>query len=118
MPYQDNQADAILSIAVIHHFSTYAKRLQALSELYRILKTNGKAIIYVWCHEPKKFDGYSKNAMVPWHNQNDNQIVQIYYYLFSKGELESIIINNFKEINILSSDMQCYNYYVIVNKLI
>ena len=116
LPYQDNQADAILSIAVIHHFSTYTRRLQALSELFRILKPTGKGLIYVWCFEQKKFNGYSKDAMVPWHNQSDNEIVKRYYYLFNQGELEKMINDHFKDIDILSSGTQFYNYFVIVEK--
>jgi len=47
----------VISIAVIHHFSTDSLRIQAIEEIYRILRIGGKALIYVWAYEQehKKF---------------------------------------------------------------
>ena len=56
LPFEDNCADAVMSIAVIHHFSTHDRRIQALSELFRILKPSGRILIYVWAYEHKKFE--------------------------------------------------------------
>ncbi|XP_070554763.1 uncharacterized protein [Ptychodera flava] len=69
LPYRDNCFDAVISIAVIHHFATVERRAQALRELARILRPGGKLMVYVWAMEQKqrKFD--SQDVLVPWHLQ-------------------------------------------------
>ncbi|XP_076645942.1 tRNA (carboxymethyluridine(34)-5-O)-methyltransferase ALKBH8 [Halictus rubicundus] len=54
LPYRDNSMDAAISIAVIHHLSTHERRKQAISELARLLRPNGKCLIYVWAKEQEK----------------------------------------------------------------
>tara|TARA_Y100000389_G_scaffold202551_1_gene248157 strand:+ start:1684 stop:2313 length:630 start_codon:yes stop_codon:yes gene_type:complete len=116
LPFSDGCADAVMSIAVIHHFSTIDRRIKALSEIFRILKETGSALIYVWAHEQDKFANFSKNALVDWNNQENGEIIKRYYYLFSNGELDTLIKNNFKNITIVESGIQCNNYYVICRK--
>ena len=116
LPFEDNCADAVISIAVIHHFSTEERRIQALGELFRILKPTGKILIYVWAYEQQKFKNIDKNAMIPWNNQTDGQILKRFYYLFSWKELDALVTNNFPNINILESGCQSYNYYLICQK--
>ncbi|XP_076384941.1 tRNA (carboxymethyluridine(34)-5-O)-methyltransferase ALKBH8 isoform X3 [Megalopta genalis] len=54
LPYRDNSIDAAISIAVIHHLSTHERRKQAIAELARLLRPNGKCLIYVWAKEQEK----------------------------------------------------------------
>ncbi|CAL7935142.1 unnamed protein product [Xylocopa violacea] len=54
LPYKDNSLDAVICIAVIHHLSTHERRKQAIRELARILRLNGKCLIYVWAKEQEK----------------------------------------------------------------
>lgn len=54
LPYKDNSLDAVICIAVIHHLSTHERRKQAIHELARILRLNGKCLIYVWAKEQEK----------------------------------------------------------------
>ncbi|PIK60538.1 hypothetical protein BSL78_02565, partial [Apostichopus japonicus] len=67
LPYRDNCFDAVISIAVIHHFATAERRIQALQELARICRPGGLLMIYVWAMEQKhrKFD--AQDVLVPWH---------------------------------------------------
>ena len=53
LPFRDNCYDALISIAVIHHFSSYERRVQAIREMARIVKPNGRIMIYVWAFEQK-----------------------------------------------------------------
>jgi ubiquinone/menaquinone biosynthesis C-methylase UbiE len=66
---KDNTFDAVISIAVIHHFSNELKRMQAIREMHRILKLGGKLLIYVWAFEQdgKKYE--TQDVFVPWHLQ-------------------------------------------------
>tara|TARA_E500000178_G_scaffold335607_1_gene372677 strand:+ start:4114 stop:4743 length:630 start_codon:yes stop_codon:yes gene_type:complete len=116
LPFEDECADAVISIAVIHHFSTKERRIKALSEVFRILKKDGYILIYVWAYEQDKFKNYEKNAMIKWNNQKNNQILERYYYLFSKDELDDMVSNNFHNIQILETGIQCFNYYLICKK--
>ncbi|KOC71296.1 Alkylated DNA repair protein alkB like protein 8 [Habropoda laboriosa] len=54
LPYKDNSLDAVICIAVIHHLSTHERRKQAIFELARVLRPNGKCLIYVWAKEQEK----------------------------------------------------------------
>ncbi|XP_078043753.1 tRNA (carboxymethyluridine(34)-5-O)-methyltransferase alkbh8 [Augochlora pura] len=54
LPYRNNSIDAAISIAVIHHLSTHERRKQAIAELARLLRPNGKCLIYVWAKEQEK----------------------------------------------------------------
>uniref|UniRef100_A0A0M3ILZ5 Methyltransf_11 domain-containing protein n=1 Tax=Ascaris lumbricoides TaxID=6252 RepID=A0A0M3ILZ5_ASCLU len=51
LPYRDSTADAVISIAVIHHMSTEKRRMRAIEELLRVLTIGGRACITVWAME-------------------------------------------------------------------
>ncbi|XP_021346213.1 alkylated DNA repair protein alkB homolog 8-like [Mizuhopecten yessoensis] len=51
IPIRSGVCDVCLCIAVLHHLSTEERRLHGLSELLRILRPGGKALIYVWAME-------------------------------------------------------------------
>lgn len=51
LPFKDCSLDAVLSIAVIHHFSSTERRVCALRELARVLRIGGRIIITVWAME-------------------------------------------------------------------
>lgn len=53
LPFRDESFDAVLSIAVIHHFATKERRVGALRELARILRIGGRLMITVWAMEQK-----------------------------------------------------------------
>ena len=53
LPYRDSCFDAVISIGVIHHFTTPKRRAAAVCELARILRPGGKLMIYVWAMEQK-----------------------------------------------------------------
>ena len=41
LPLRDKSMDRVISIAVVHHFSTDSLRIQAISEFHRILRVGG-----------------------------------------------------------------------------
>ena len=51
LPYRSSSCDAVLCIAVLHHISTVARRVQLLRELARVLKPGGRGIVTVWATE-------------------------------------------------------------------
>lgn len=48
VPIRTDSVDGIISIAVIHHLASRERRIQAMSEMARILRPTGRALIYVW----------------------------------------------------------------------
>ena len=124
IPLQSNSIDYILSIAVIHHLSTYERRYKAIEEIYRLLKINGKALIYVWAFEQPKFKSEKKqDVFVKWNLQkkynieNKEEILHRYYHLFTENELIKLLYN-FKNIKIIENGLQHHNYYCIIQKIL
>jgi tRNA (uracil-5-)-methyltransferase TRM9 len=93
-PFRTGVADAVISIAVLHHFATPARRLCALNELVRIVKPGGRLLIYVWAIEQAKDRGGS-DVLIDWevHEKYDKAqpVLRRYYHLFRQGELEQLV---------------------------
>ncbi|XP_045763065.1 alkylated DNA repair protein alkB homolog 8 [Maniola jurtina] len=53
-PLRDACADRVICIAVIHHFSNQARRLEAISTIARLLRPGGRALITVWAKDQTK----------------------------------------------------------------
>lgn len=55
LPYRDSVFDAAICIAVVHHLSTEERRLIALKELARIVRSGGgRMLVYVWAMEQER----------------------------------------------------------------
>ncbi|CAM9140509.1 unnamed protein product [Choristocarpus tenellus] len=70
LPYRSGIFDAALSIAVLHHFSTEARRVRAIRELARVLRPGGQVLIYAWAMEQDRDSRRSfshQDVLVPWH---------------------------------------------------
>ncbi|XP_037534213.1 probable tRNA methyltransferase 9B [Nematolebias whitei] len=67
LPYRDRCFDAVLSIAVIHHFSTKERRIRAIKEMARTLRVGGRIMIYVWAMEQKRRKFEKQDIFVPWN---------------------------------------------------
>ena len=65
LPYASNRFDAVLSIAVLHHITTPSRRIHMLTELLRMLRPGGKALVTVWAthqEDMKKLDKWQPIA--------------------------------------------------------
>ncbi|KAJ5090397.1 Methyltransferase type 11 [Penicillium argentinense] len=104
LPHRDAFFDFAISIAVIHHLSTPARRVQAVAEILRTLsrgsetQPGGKLLVYAWALEQKDSrrgwdKGDPQDIMVPWvrkakSDQEQSQTFHRYYHLYEEGELE------------------------------
>lgn len=70
LPFKDCSLDAVLSIAVIHHFSTTERRVCALRELARVLRIGGRIIITVWAMERRHRKVYNNENINTYINRN------------------------------------------------
>jgi len=92
LPFENETADVIMSVASFHHLSTNERRISALTEFYRVLKPDGKILLSVWSKDqPKKtrrtFEKYG-DTIVKWDQHGD--IFERYYYIFELLELETL----------------------------
>ena len=112
VPHPLSRFDFVLSIAVVHHFSTRERRIEAIRTVLGALRPPntgtevdcGRALIFVWALEQKKSrrgwdEGDSQDVMVPWvrlGSQNEGHSTnpvtfQRYYHLYRSGELDEDI---------------------------
>ncbi|KYR02802.1 putative Generic methyl-transferase/SAM [Tieghemostelium lacteum] len=68
LPYKSDTFDFAISIAVIHHFSTFERRVDALREVVRTLKPGGIFLVTAWSITQKwRGKNYDhQDVMVPW----------------------------------------------------
>merc|ERR1712083_94017 len=74
-PIRGGVFDAAISIAVLHHLSTEARRVQALKEGARILRPGGTFLVYCWSYEQDDANSKShhrfpgQDVLVPWSHR-------------------------------------------------
>lgn len=85
LPFKDKQFDYIISIAVLHHFDSEQKRLQVLSEMKRVLKSEGKILFTVW----NKPNAKKKDTCIEWTRKE--KPYKRYYHFFGKKEMEGLL---------------------------
>ncbi|CAN2388628.1 tRNA (uracil) methyltransferase activity [Pristimantis euphronides] len=67
LPFRDTCFDTVISIGVIHHFSTRQRRIRAIKEMARILHPGGQLMLYVWAMEQKGRRFEKQDVFVPWN---------------------------------------------------
>ena len=114
--FPDNSFDAILSIAVFHHFPSLQYRAAWAHELYRLTKPNGKIIVTCWNLWQKKYRRYiGKNICkkifglsrldffdceIPFKN-NAGEVFTRFHHAYTKRELKSLFsVAGFKEVEV------------------
>ena len=70
LPLRSGSVDRLISIAVVHHFSTDSLRIQAISEFHRVLRTGGRCLIYVWAYEQEHKKFQQQDVFVKWNLQD------------------------------------------------
>ncbi|XP_074651646.1 uncharacterized protein LOC141906298 [Tubulanus polymorphus] len=73
VPYRDSSFDAVISIGVIHHFTTTERRVEAIRELARILRVGGRLMICVWAMEQTRRNFDAQDVLVPWNKDTKRQ---------------------------------------------
>ncbi|KAI8634138.1 S-adenosyl-L-methionine-dependent methyltransferase [Xylariaceae sp. FL1651] len=132
LPFRRGCADFVLCIAVIHHMSTRARRVDALRKLLECLREKGQVLVYVWALEQSSSRrGWDQNSeqdqLVPWvmkANQNKKEkegagdsredadaTYQRYYHLYREGELEEDMLTAGGQV--LESGYERDNWWVI-----
>lgn len=71
LPHQTERFDFAISIAVIHHFATRERRVEAIKEILRCVKSGGQFLVYCWALEQEGSrrgwkEGGEQDVLVPW----------------------------------------------------
>lgn len=90
VPLRSASCDACISIAVIHHFSTEERRLEAIKELVRLLRSGGRALIYVWAFEQE----FNKQKSKYLKDTKENQQVTVRLSTEEEPDAESSVQTN------------------------
>ncbi|MGH0157825.1 UNVERIFIED_CONTAM: hypothetical protein FKN15_065096 [Acipenser sinensis] len=67
LPFRDQVFNAVISIGVIHHFSTKERRIRAIREIARTIIPGGMVMIYAWALEQKRRRFEKQDVFVPWN---------------------------------------------------
>lgn len=89
LPFPGETFDWAISVAAYHHLDNTRDRQHALIELKRVLKPGGQAFVTVWNRWQPAFWWKPKELRVTWRTKEAE--LPRYYYLFSRGELESMV---------------------------
>ncbi|VDN31526.1 unnamed protein product [Cylicostephanus goldi] len=144
LPFRE-VADAVLSIAVLHHMATLERRQKMISEILRVLKPGGRACITVWsmdqsnsqyakmrdnkdsvaeevktqsCERLKVHDGkefVQQDLLVPWRIEESDKTFMRYYHVFAEGEMEELL-RSVGGCSIESIEKEQGNYIAVIKK--
>lgn len=102
LPHESGRFDFAISIAVIHHFATEERRVDAIRHILTKLKPHGQLLVYCWALEQEKSrrgykEGDDQDVLVPWvlqqqkKGEDGSQEPPVtkyrYYHLYKEGEL-------------------------------
>jgi len=116
LPYDNENFDYCLMLRTLPCINSEQARNNALEEMKRVLKKNGKAIVTIWNKTNFRFLLSKKEALVPWKIKNNKEKTFLrYYYMYTPSEINKILKE--KGFSILkSSNPLEQEYYVIVQK--
>lgn len=71
LPHENGRFDFAISIAVIHHFSTEERRIDAIRHILSKIRVGGRLLVYCWALEQEKSrrgykEGDAQDVLVPW----------------------------------------------------
>lgn len=138
-PFRPGVFDAALCIAVIHHFSSPERRMEAIRQLLRLVKSKGGVVlIYVWAlprgGKPSSSSASQKrwesidydtgDALVPWQMNakfdESQKIFQRYYHFFREGELKALCLEALEKGGITGRIEESYldkeNWCVVIRR--
>jgi SAM-dependent methyltransferase len=120
LPYKNEAFDAIISIAVLHHINTHEGRQQFISEILRILKPGGRALITVWATQQddnKRFKKWQKinenNDYIVPYMQKNKVVLDRFYHLFTETECVQLITD---QASIEKIEFQKNNWQITILK--
>ena len=91
LPFPDGSIDVVVSCAAIHNLDAAEDRAKAISEIARVLKPTGTALI----DDIRHFDEYRRTLMQRGCNsirRIDNRVVSLFWTIVSLGALRPVTL--------------------------
>ncbi|RKO96062.1 hypothetical protein CAUPRSCDRAFT_10141 [Caulochytrium protostelioides] len=135
LPYRSCVLDHALSIAVIHHFATPARRRAALAEIARVLRPGGTALVFAWALEQvsRKRAFAVQDNLVTWKttarqsrkaalpepasapNDRTASTYERFYHMFVQGELQALAAE-VPALDVIRDGYDRDNWWVVVRR--
>lgn len=106
IPILSDFLDAAICVAVLHHLPSPEERLQAVLELYRIIRPGGCLLFTMWAEvnmesrkETKKWIAQERKGdyLIPWtlheDGSGDSRVLYRYYHLMGEYEAEQMRVD-------------------------
>lgn len=100
LPHRDETFDFAISIAVVHHWTTRERRIEAINHILSKVKTGGQMLIYCWALEQGNsrrgyHEGMEQDVLVPWVLQetkgsNGDKVVKKNRKTIAKPDLTNV----------------------------
>lgn len=121
LPIKDNSVNYVMCIAMLHHIYREDERIQCIQEMYRALIHGGQLIITVWAQGDKP----TQDNMITWKlqkkhkiSENEPDVYQRYYHLFSENELINLIKIYFKgKLEVIQYFSDYGNWIIVCQKI-
>jgi ubiquinone/menaquinone biosynthesis C-methylase UbiE len=87
LPFQDDQFDNLLCIAMFHHLLNDEDRDKSMNEIIRVMKPGARGIITCWSTiqpENSKFSFSEGVNLVPWIGRKNTKKTMRYYYVYNE----------------------------------
>ena len=91
MPCENNAANAVFALAVLHHLQTPELRQKAFCEAQRVLKPGGRLFLAVWNKLQPRFAKKEGNEVVL--KSFAGKAAQRYHYFFDENEFRQLAQN-------------------------
>jgi len=89
LPFKNELFDYCIFANALHHVDTAEGRKKAVSEMFRVMKKEGRAFVSVWNKLQPRFFFAKKDVFIPWNKKD--KTYQRYYHLFSYFELRKLL---------------------------
>lgn len=115
LPYESASFHHVMSIAVIHHLSTFESRRKALMEMIRVTQTGGSLLFSMWAFDENDKKRDASEKMVPFRKRNGDTFYR-YYVLTKEDEFKQLVesIDDLVEIERVWYSNQ--NYFCLMKK--
>ncbi|WP_144902304.1 class I SAM-dependent methyltransferase [Halobellus captivus] len=112
LPLRSDAVDVAVYVATLHHLRTRERRVASLSELARVLRPRGRALVSAWSTAHDRFDATDGfDTTVPWTLPGGER-VQRFYHIYDPAEFESDLAAS--DLDVVTSVISSGNCYAVV----